>query len=74
MSEDNSTVVRLTQIDHLGAAMQRLRIWLDSERIEPSEFKAAVDATGYTFTIEFRSFPDADRFRAQFRHSLATGS
>ena len=65
MSEDNSTVVRLTQIDHLGAAMQRLRT---------SEFKAAVDATGYTFTIEFRSFPDADRFRAQFRHSLATGS
>ena len=58
-----TTLVRLSQ---LGATMKRLRIWLDSERIEPSDFKTAVDAAGYTFTIGFRRPQDAERFRAQF--------
>jgi hypothetical protein len=61
-----TTVVRLSQGDQLGETMKRLRIWLDSERIEPSEFKTAVDAAGYTFTIGFRRPQDAKRFRAQF--------
>jgi outer membrane lipoprotein-sorting protein len=61
-----TTVVLLSQGDQLGAAMKRLRIWLDSERIEPSDFKTAVDADGYTFTIGFRRAQDAKRFRAQF--------
>ena len=46
--------------------MKRLRIWLDSEGIEPSDFKTAAEATGYTFTIEFRRPQDAKRFRAEF--------
>lgn len=68
MADHNSTVVRLrlSQIDQLGAAMQRLRIWLDSEKIEPSEFTVTTDAAGCTLTIEFRSLQDADRFRLQF--------
>jgi len=61
-----TSVVRLSRGDELGATMKRLRIWLDSERIEPSDFKTAADAAGYTFTIEFRSPKDAKRFRTQF--------
>jgi hypothetical protein len=68
MSDRNSltAVVRLSQGDQLGETMKRLRIWLDSERIEPSEFTTAVDAGGYTLTFAFRSLEDAERFRAQF--------
>jgi hypothetical protein len=61
-----TTVVRLSQGNELGATMKRLRIWLDSERIEPSDFKTAADAAGYTFTIGFRRPQDAKRFRTQF--------
>jgi hypothetical protein len=46
--------------------MKRLRIWLDSERIEPSDFKTAADGAGHSFTIGFRRPQDAKRFRAQF--------
>jgi hypothetical protein len=68
------TVVRLSQSDQLGAAMKRLRIWLDSERIEPSEFTTALDVAGYTFTIGFRRPQDAERFRAQFAAQPASRS
>jgi hypothetical protein len=61
-----TAVVRLSQGGELGATMKRLRIWLDSERIEPSDFKTGVDAAGYSFTIGFRRPKDAERFRAQF--------
>jgi hypothetical protein len=61
-----TTVVRLSQGDELGATMKRLRIWLDSERIEPSDFKTAVDAAGYTFTIGFRATHNRCRVMGHF--------
>jgi outer membrane lipoprotein-sorting protein len=69
MSDRNSltAVVRLSQRDQLGESMKRLRIWLDSERIEPSEFTTAADAGGYTFTITFRSLRDVEHFCTQFQ-------
>jgi len=46
--------------------MSSVRIWLDEQKIQPAEFKTAVDAEGLTCTIGFLSVEEADRFRAQF--------
>jgi len=69
MSKRNPLVatVRVSEGDQLGETMKRLRIWLDSERIQPSEFTTAVDSGGYMLTFAFRNLQDAERFRAQFR-------
>jgi hypothetical protein len=50
----------------LGATLMQMRVWLDSENIDLANFRTAATAENYTFTIEFRSPQDADRFRAQF--------
>jgi hypothetical protein len=64
MSDRNSltAVVCLSQGDQLGDAMKRLRIWLDSKRIDPGEFTTAADAESYTLTFAFRSLEDAEHF------------
>ena len=47
--------------------MNVLRTWLDSQKIQPTMFKAAPDSDlGYVFIIGFRSPEDADRFGAEF--------
>jgi len=61
-----TAVVRLSQSDQLGPTMMRLRIWLDSHKIELREFKTAANGKSYTFTITFRSRRDANHFRAKF--------
>ena len=50
--------------------MRKLRVWLDGEKIYPAQFKTAVDACGYAFTIGFRNIDDANRFRARFGAQL----
>jgi hypothetical protein len=68
-----TTVVRLSSGEQLGKTMNRT--WLDSEKIQPAEFRTMADAKGYVFTIGFRNLNDADRFRAQFPGAHgATGS
>ena len=50
-----------------GETMSVLRTWLDSQKIQPTIFKAAPDGDlGYVFTIGFRSPEDADRLGAEF--------
>jgi hypothetical protein len=61
-----TTVVRLSSGAELGSTMKRLRIWLDSEKIQPAAFWTQAEAEGCKFTIGFRHVVDADRFRAQF--------
>jgi outer membrane lipoprotein-sorting protein len=61
-----TTVVRVSPGQQLGETMIRLRTWLDREKIQPAEFKTAVDGKGYKFTIGFLNTNDVERFRAQF--------
>ena len=61
-----TTVVRVSKGDQLGKTMNRLRTWLDSEKVYPVSFRTDADARGYVFTIGFRDTSDANRFRAQF--------
>jgi len=58
--------VRVSKGDPLGEAMNRIRAWLDSQKIQPAEFKTAANANGYTFSIAFRDTSQADLFRAHF--------
>ena len=57
--------VRVSSGQPLADAMNRLRIWLDHQKIQPAEFKTITDAKGYALDIAFRSVTDAERFRRQ---------
>jgi hypothetical protein len=50
----------------LGKTMNQIRLWLDSERIEPTEFKTVVGRAGLEFEIRFKSEWEAERFQQQF--------
>jgi hypothetical protein len=59
-------IVRVPQGDPLGAAMSRIRTWLDSQKIQIAVFATAQEAGGHAFKIGFRTSEDAERFRAHF--------
>ena len=52
--------------DKLGKAMNEIRAWLDSEQIEPVQFKAIVDREVVGFEISFRHAHQAERFQERF--------
>jgi len=66
MRDPYTSTVRLSEGDALGTTMNKLRAWLDAQKIQPAEFRTSADGRGYTFTIGFRTIEDATRFRAQF--------
>jgi hypothetical protein len=74
-------VVRVSFGGTLGAAICKIGIWLDQQKIQPEELTIAIDGSGYRFTISFLSFGEAERFRAQFsqadvlrHHAWGSGS
>jgi hypothetical protein len=69
---DHLTVtVRVPEGDPLGGTGQRIRTWLDSQKIQIDAFATAADARGYTFRISFMDVSDADQFAAALK--VATG-
>jgi hypothetical protein len=46
----------------LDETMRDIRTWLDSERIEPVQFKTVVGRAGLGFEISFRREREAERF------------
>ena len=54
----------------LAKTMKDIRIWLDSERIEPVQFKTVVGRGGLGFEISFRREHEADRFQERFASLL----
>jgi hypothetical protein len=50
----------------LAKTMDDIRNWLDSERIEPVEFKTVVGGAGLGFEISFRDEREAERFQERF--------
>lgn len=61
-----TVIVHVSQDEPLGAAMNRMRSWLDGQKIETTAFATKADSSGHTFTIGFESSADADRFQHQF--------
>jgi hypothetical protein len=49
-----------------GGTMNKIRTWLDSEKIEPKDFKTVMARQGLGFEIRFKSERDAERFQHQF--------
>jgi hypothetical protein len=49
----------------LGNFMNEIRMWLDSQKIEPVSFRSAPGATS-GFEIAFDNAEDAERFRRHF--------
>jgi hypothetical protein len=45
----------LTRSTTLGSALSDIRMWLDSEKIEPTDFKTIVSRRGLGFEIIFKS-------------------
>jgi hypothetical protein len=65
----------LTRSTSLGSTLSDIRIWLDSEKIEPTDFKTIASRKGLGFEIIFKSERDAERFQQQFPSlfGIATG-
>jgi hypothetical protein len=59
--------VRVSRVGVLGETMQKIRIWLDHQKIQPTSFRTTADPRGYLLTLEFGSEEQAERFRQQFR-------
>jgi hypothetical protein len=66
MHDPYTSTIRLSESDELGATMNKIRSWLDGQKIQAVTFKTLPDAMGHIFTIGFRTIEDATRFRAQF--------
>ena len=47
-------------------AINEIRTWLDSERIEPTDFRAVAGKAGLGFEISFRHAGEAERFQERF--------
>jgi hypothetical protein len=54
----------------LAKTMRDIRTWLDSERIEPVQFKTVVGRAGLGFEISFRQEHEAQRFQERFASLL----
>jgi hypothetical protein len=54
----------------LAKTLKDIRIWLDSERIEPVQFKTVVSRAGLGFEISFRQESQAERFQKRFASLL----
>jgi hypothetical protein len=54
----------------LGDTMNEIRIWLDSKKIQPVDFKTVVSRGAFGFEISFKSERDAERFQQRFRPLL----
>jgi hypothetical protein len=50
--------------------MNEIRTWLDSERIQPVQFKTVVGRAGLGFEISFRRKREAERFQERFASLL----
>ena len=50
-----------------GTAMNRIRIWLDANKIQPRNFRP-VDGHGIVFELDFRSEHEAHLFHAAFAY------
>jgi hypothetical protein len=64
---DNPLKVRVEKPEgkQFGEMMNEMRVWLDSQKIQPAEFKPA-SKPSVGFEIAFRKTEEAERFRERF--------
>jgi hypothetical protein len=58
--------VRISKDVSLGATMNKMRVRLDKQKIQPARWEAMVDAKGFTVTIAFHRDDESELFRQQF--------
>jgi hypothetical protein len=57
-----------------GETMNAIRMWLDSQKIQPTAFKVVPGASGQRgFVIAFGQEHEAERFRQQFGDNTPDG-
>jgi len=56
-----------------GTTMNAIRLWLDSQKIQPTIFKVVPTARAFGFEIGFREEDEAGRFRQQFAGNTPDG-
>ena len=56
-----------------GTTMNAIRLWLDSQKIQPTIFKVVPTARAFGFEIGFRAEDEAGRFRQQFAGNTPDG-
>lgn len=68
MTLKSPRVVRVEKAEaSFGEMMNRIRLWLDSHKIEPTEFKTEIPKPGaVAFDIRFKSEDEAYRFEQEF--------
>jgi hypothetical protein len=49
--------------------MNAIRLWLDSQKIQPTTFKVVPTARAFGFQIGFRQEHEAERFRQEFANT-----
>jgi hypothetical protein len=65
-SDPRAVQVRVSTNMSLGQVMSTIRTWLDDQKIQPLDFKTAVDATGVILSTRFRRDDEAELFRQRF--------
>jgi hypothetical protein len=65
----NEIRIRVSHGSPLGDVMKDIRVWLDSQKIQPSSFKTTIDGIGYLLMLSFRDEQVAERFRQKFAPS-----
>jgi hypothetical protein len=58
--------VRISKDASLGATMNRMRTWLDKQKIQPARWEAVIDAQGFTVMVAFNRDDESELFRRQF--------
>ena len=52
--------------ERLAEAMERMRLWLDHRRIEPTTFRYSFSPPGVVIAVDFTSHGEAAEFAAAF--------
>ena len=58
--------VRISKDASLGATMNRMRTWLDKQKIQPARWEAMIDAQGFTVMVAFNRDDESELFRQRF--------
>ena len=54
----------------IGSVMERMREWLDAQRIEPDVFRHTADEAGVTIHLQFKVESEAFAFAQRFSGQL----
>ena len=66
LTAPNTITLELPTGSSYGKAMNEMRSWLDSKKIEPTYFQPVTHHNGIGFEISFRNSDEAELFEREF--------